>query len=543
MRGPWRKTFQSDTHRPCSFSDPAAGKSSQLQGVGLRLGFAGGEALNQVAVIRNVGDSNTTITGRVTYTDQGGTTNTIPIADLTLYASETVIVDLGRRLQEHGHYHPDAIGSLELEYSTVRGSVIASTLSVSGSGNQVFRVPMWDIYGLRSSTGGYPWSIDGDSSTFVYIKNSSDHQQHYFMNVHFDCGDYQIGRKTIDAGQTVTFDLRKLRDEQLPDIHGQKIPLTVQSGQVHWTKSGTEDGVLIGRSEQVNAVLGISSNYACANCCDDSARNGRISPNTATQSVGQTYTFVAMDDLQDCYGYSFPQEIYDATWSSSNDSVASVSVGTATAQSPGTATITASFYDDRHVVVLCGGGGGFGGPPPFGSDCCESQTVHFTPTATLNVVCAVPTNFHQTTVSDAGNGTMHVEYAWSSSTGNLSDLGQCSVDEYVDYNSSDLPFASPPFPGGINPPNPTILPSPPVVGSTGTMQDNHQTPGSFVKPYSEKSITARQRYRYTCPCANNGQPVILYGPLSIVRSVTFQNNRWQFIISKDGNIVIIDPLP
>jgi hypothetical protein len=365
------------------FSDPTAGKSTKLQGVGLRLGFAGGEALNQVAIVRNVGNSNTTVTGRVSYTDQSGTTNTVPIAALNLSASETVTVDLGRLLQQSGHYHPEAIGSLELEYSTAIGSVIASTLSVSGSGNQVFRVPMWDIYGLRSSTGGYPWRIDGNSSTMVYVKNSADNPQHYFMNIHFDGGgDYQIGTKTIEAGETVAFDLRKLRDEQVPDIHGQRIPSTVSSGQVHWTKAGMEPGVLIGRSEQVDTGLGISSNYACANCCDDSARNGRIVPNSATVDAGQTYDFVAMDDLQDCYGGSYSQEIFAASWSSSNENVATVSVGQATAQVAGTTTITADFYDTQHVVILCGP---FGNPPGFGGDCCDPRQQHFTPTTTLTV--------------------------------------------------------------------------------------------------------------------------------------------------------------
>ena len=103
------------------FSDPAAAKSSQLQGVGLRLGFAGDEGLTPIAVVRNVGSSNTTVTGRVSYTDQAGTTNVIPIADLHLSANEMVILDLGELLHQHGHQQPDAVGGLELEYSTEKG--------------------------------------------------------------------------------------------------------------------------------------------------------------------------------------------------------------------------------------------------------------------------------------------------------------------------------------------------------------------------------------------------------------------------------------
>ncbi|MDX6499709.1 MAG: hypothetical protein QOG23_2969 [Blastocatellia bacterium] len=413
------------------FSDPAATKSSQLQGVGLRLGFAGGEALNPVAVIRNVGTGNSTITGRVSYDDEAGATNVIPISELHLASGEIANVDLGKLLRRHVSNQTNAIGSLELEYSSANGTVIASALSASGSGNQVFRVPMWDIYALRSSTGGYPWSINGNSATFVYIKNSSNHQQHYFMNVHYDGGDYRVGRKTIEAGESVIFDLRKLRDEQVPDIHGDKIPLSVSSGQIHWTKTGIEDGVLIGRSEQVDSTLGISSNYACANCCDDSATSGRIEPSSATIAVGETYNFVAIDNLQDCYGYSYPQEVYAAQWSSSDENVASVSVGQATANGAGTATITADFYDTRHVVVLCGP---FGNPPGFGGDCCDPRQVQFTPHASLTVKPSIsqdkplwyfgylldtPTGFTlgSTTATLTANGASQGTFQWTVTQG------------------------------------------------------------------------------------------------------------------------------
>ena len=369
------------------FSDPAAAKSSQLQGVGLRLGFAGDEGLTPIAVVRNVGSSNTTVRGRVSYTDQAGTTNVIPIADLHLSANEMVILDLGELLHQHGHYQPDSIGGLELEYSTEKGSVVASAFSVSPSGNQLFRVPMWDIYALRSSTGGYPWSIDGNSSTMVYIKNSAAQQQHYFMNVRFDGGDYQIGRKTIEAGETVGFDLRKLRDEQAPDIHGRKIPLTANGGQIHWTKVGIEDGVLIGRSEQVDTMLGVSSNYACANCCNDSAGSPEISPSQGAAIIDDQFTFTARDSLQTCYGYSYPQDIYAANWVSSNDNIASVSVGQATgsAETGGTVTITADWYDDKWRVVSNSSGGEIAGTTD-----CEPVPTHFTATATFKV--KVPTS-------------------------------------------------------------------------------------------------------------------------------------------------------
>jgi hypothetical protein len=59
------------------------------------------------------------------------------------------------------------------KYISAPGNVIASANSVSQSGNQVFTVPMKDPQVGMSSTGGYPWVINGSASAVVFIKNTS----------------------------------------------------------------------------------------------------------------------------------------------------------------------------------------------------------------------------------------------------------------------------------------------------------------------------------------------------------------------------------
>lgn len=155
--------------------------------------------------------------------------------------------------------------------------------------------------------------------------------------------------------------------------------------------------------------------------------------------------------------------------------------------------------------------------------------------------CAIPTNFRQTAASDAGNGTLHFEYAWNSSTGNLADLANCEGGERVDYQAADIPWPSPPFRANISPPNPTILN---VPGRDGAAQDNHSTPGPFVQPYRAASFTASQIYRFHCPCHQNDAWVTLMGPLNITRAVSQNpNGSWKFTITKSGSSATIDPLP
>ncbi|WP_347986711.1 carboxypeptidase-like regulatory domain-containing protein [Methylomonas sp. AM2-LC] len=154
-------------------------------------------------------------------------------------------------------------------------------------------------------------------------------------------------------------------------------------------------------------------------------------------------------------------------------------------------------------------------------------------------VCAIPTNFHQTGVSQNANGVLHFDYAWDSSTGHLSDLSGCTISEKVEYpGASPYPWPSPPWTGSTQ--NPTILS---VPASDGTAQDNHSSLG-FLAPYVAASFSATQNYRYTCACANGGSPVVINGPITISRSVTKNaNNTYKYTITKSGSSNVINPLP
>lgn len=159
---------------------------------------------------------------------------------------------------------------------------------------------------------------------------------------------------------------------------------------------------------------------------------------------------------------------------------------------------------------------------------------------TVEAVCAIPTDFHQTAAYDAGNGVLHFEYAWSSSTGVLSNL-KCDIGERVDYSPSDLPLPSPPFPVGINPGTPYVENT---ASSAGQFQDNHLTAGSFVAPYTAKTVVAAQIYRYRCSCYSVGDWVALMGPHNSTRSVLDNGDgTWRFEVTKTGASATIDPLP
>ena len=118
-------------------------------------------------------------------------------------------------------------------------------------------------------------------------------------------GNYVFPLKTVAPHQTVTIDIRELRDNQVADVNGETIAPGETSGQVQWSMTGAEDKVLIGRAEQVDLVEGVSSNYACQNCCSNSFYDAWITPE-ATGFEGDQIWLFGMQQDANCYGQTFP---------------------------------------------------------------------------------------------------------------------------------------------------------------------------------------------------------------------------------------------
>ncbi|MGI8835772.1 MAG: hypothetical protein ACR2H4_03940 [Pyrinomonadaceae bacterium] len=365
------------------FSDPQTAKSSRLDGAGLRIGEIASEQLTQVAVARNVGDSPSVVNGRIPYTTSAGNAGEISLPKVRLAPGEVKEIKLAEAIEESGLKKIAAAG-LQFEYSSQPGSVIMSALSVSSSGNQVFRVPLVDAKAQSSSTGKYPWSIEDSASTFVYLKNTTDHPQKYQLQINYEGGAYALGIKTIEAGQTMALDLRALRDNQVPDESGHTIPLKATQGQVFWSVDGRENLVLIGRAEQVDVAHGLSSTSACELCCPPSFFDGACNPSSAVGVPGDTTQFTATQRKVDCNGNILaPVVVASPSWSSTNTAVATVNTtGLATAQSPGTGNIQASweiFYSNPGSGCACRD------TCSPTARCCVSTSDIFTASATCDV--------------------------------------------------------------------------------------------------------------------------------------------------------------
>lgn len=221
----------------------------------------------------------------------------------------------------------EAVG-LELEHDTAPGTVVLSAVTISQDLSHTFHVPLTDPQTLPSATGGYFWRVEDGRNTLVVLKNMTDERQRYNLIVRHAEGQWVPGLRTLEPHQSVVLDVGLLRMTQQPDATGETIPMTVSSGQVHWSVGAGSDGrAIVGRIEQVDLVRSVSATYACPQPTNDIYVDSWMDPDYWGIVTGDTVPFAVWETDEDAFGGGpvGPYEITDILfWQSSNTAVAQV---------------------------------------------------------------------------------------------------------------------------------------------------------------------------------------------------------------------------
>jgi hypothetical protein len=303
------------------FYDPDTIRQPHLFATNLRL-----EKSEPRLVLKNVGD--TVISAKPRFIPPSGESSAaLELPVVSLLPHSAVEVDL-KPLEKaaKGRSDFDMVSAQILNESGAR-NLIGALYSNDLSTKTTYDVPLRDSGPVRNSTGSYPWRIDGDYSTVISITNTREDTTKYLVTINYEGGRYSLDPRELASGETAVFDLRKIRDEEMQDKDGKKIPKSVNVGQFRWSLIGGDTLRLIGRSEVVSLSKGVSSSYSCPVCCPDSFSGLVITPGSSVGPVGGTALLAVDGFLTDCYLYQYGPYAWSVSqWYIENSSVISLAM-------------------------------------------------------------------------------------------------------------------------------------------------------------------------------------------------------------------------
>jgi hypothetical protein len=211
-------------------------------------------------------------------------------------------------------------------------------------------MPFKDIGDYGISTGGYPWRIDGNYQSRVFITNVGKVRAAFGGSIRPDHGpDYFIDTHYLEVGETAIFDVRQIRDQQTPDSRGATLSKDANVGQFDWTTIfGDGSQRFIGRNEVIDRSAGVSASFSCGGICTcpDSTLSAFVTPASPIVGFNGTTGVIATGTTTNSCGGSGSTNftIYPAPWTISTPGIFTLSSGQASSTMTGTQAGSSFFY-------------------------------------------------------------------------------------------------------------------------------------------------------------------------------------------------------
>ncbi|MEM4413723.1 MAG: hypothetical protein QXD59_05555, partial [Candidatus Caldarchaeum sp.] len=77
---------------------------------------------------------------------------------------------------------------------------------------------------MPTNNFAFPWRLTGQTRSLVQIKNTRQEVGEFRLTLVHEAGQWDWGVQQIPPGETVTLDIRALRDRQMADDQDQVIP-------------------------------------------------------------------------------------------------------------------------------------------------------------------------------------------------------------------------------------------------------------------------------------------------------------------------------
>jgi hypothetical protein len=344
-----------------NFPDPKLQRASALHASGVPIGtpskdspFSGTGMFLPHVIVRNLTGSPQSVTVAVEYPGEDGPAQAaLPPLPLEAYTTKDIPLDsvLGSLPL------PLPFCSIRIQYSGAPGSVIGEVSSVEEKGDLVIDSRLANERDGWVGSGAHPWRLDEETESILFLTNMSEKSARIGFDMVAGGVHYYLTRLKLKPHETRAIDLRKVRDEQKPDLKGHKVPAGATDGSVVWTR--LDHLPVMGRLVVLQRHKSMASSYDCYICdCAPDFFDLDLDPAAIAILVYESILFEGVAWFQEhCNQYQWPYNV-DASFSSLSPPVATITTeGTATGQSGGTATIKALYNDyyytyDR-VLIDC----------------------------------------------------------------------------------------------------------------------------------------------------------------------------------------------
>jgi hypothetical protein len=142
----------------------------------------------------------------------------------------------------------------------------------------------------------------------------------YFIDAHY-----------LDPGESYVFDLGKIRDLQIPDPHGVRLPKDTVGGYFEWTTiSGDGTQHLMGRAEVLDGVSSVSASFSDAACnCPGPNTSAFLNYDVVNVDLGGTFPDLFLEETSTnlCTGVRTTYSTNPGPWTVTLPNILSVTSG------------------------------------------------------------------------------------------------------------------------------------------------------------------------------------------------------------------------
>ena len=345
-----------------NFPDPKLQRASALHASGVPIGlpsknspYAGTGMFVPHVIVRNLTAAAQAVTITVEYPGEDGPAQAaLPPLALEAYTTKDIPLDLVLGSLPL----PLPFCSIRIQYSGAPGSVIGEVSSIEEKGDLVIDSRLANERDGWVGSGAHPWHLDEETESILFLTNMSEKSARIGFDMVAGGIHYYLTKLKLMPHETRPIDLRKVRDEQKPDLKGNKVPAGATDGSVVWSR--LDHVPVMGRLVVLQRHKSMASSYDCYICdCPPAFITLDVVPSTWTLLPDESALFDAYALLQEqCGGYQWWEYVSPDSWTSRSPNVATINDGgVATGHTGGTATIVAILggytYTYDHYYMEC----------------------------------------------------------------------------------------------------------------------------------------------------------------------------------------------